>query len=113
MPITRKQFELEIDTKTEEWMKKIHGFLAERKDEAFSEAELREHYSPTLFESLSDSEKRLAKLQGYRNAFNLLPGEQSAFSLALERLVELGAIGKSIIRDTAYYAYRQELEKVL
>jgi len=44
MPITRKQFESEIDPEIEEWMKKIHTFLAEHKDEAFTADELKKQW---------------------------------------------------------------------
>ncbi len=40
MPITRKQFEMGIDPKIEEWMKEIHSFLAQDKDTAFKKGEL-------------------------------------------------------------------------
>lgn len=113
MPITRRQFELGIDSKIEEWMKKIHSFLSERKDEAFTEKELRQHFSPTLLERLSDPQKRLVQSQRERkievDAFGFLPDEREAFELALEKLEEQRAVEERKIRDIYYYSYREEL----
>ena len=108
MPITRKQFELEIDTKTEEWMDKIKVFLAEHKDGAFTEYELRQHYSPILLGLLSEQEKRLFHITK-KDLFDFLPDEAQAFHLALEKLVQTIDVEKRIIRDTEYYAYREEI----
>ena len=113
MPITRKQFQLEIDPKIEEWMGKIHSFLAERKDEAFTEEELRQHYSPALLEIVSDKQRRLLQVTGKRDPFDVLSDEKWAFGLALEKLVELGAAGQATVRGSEYYAYRRKLEEVL
>ncbi len=82
MPITRKQFEIGIDPKIEEWMEKIRAFLSEHKDEAFNANEL------------------LEALHG-RN-------EPKDFLAAVEKLVELGAAEKKIIRGTDYYSYREQ-----
>ena len=114
MPITRRQFELEIDAKTEEWMKKIHGFFTEHKDEAFSKEELRQYYSKLLAEHLPEKEREMVLSPDTQfDAFYFLSGEASAFNLALERLVGLEVLDKSIIRSKNYYAYRDELKKVL
>ncbi len=84
MPITRRQFEMEIDTQIEEWMKKIHGFLTEHKDVAFKESELR--YA----------------LWGERP----LPLDvMQALNRALEKLFELKAVEAKKIRDEWYYSY--------
>jgi len=114
MPITRKQFAIGIDPKTEEWMRKINGFLAERKDEAFTGEELREHYEPTLVELLSDTERKIIQQPSVQaDAFHFLPDERFAFDLALEKLEELKVTVKHIIRGTEYYVYRRSLEGVL
>ena len=106
MPITRRQFELEIDTKTEEWMEKIRAFLAEHKDEAFTLEEIRQHYEPTLLELLSDTEKKIVQHLGTQtDAFFYLPDEKSAFYLALEKLVEQLVVVRRTIRDVYYYSW--------
>ena len=113
MPITRRQFELEIDAKIEEWMRKIHSFLAEHKDEAFNEDELRQHYSPPLVGLLSDAQKRYLQVKGKGDPFDILPGEKWSFDRALEKLVDLRAVEKATIRASEYYAYKRDLEDVL
>jgi hypothetical protein len=80
MPITRKQFEL--GTNITGWMKEIHDFLTEHKDEAFTEEELREHWD---LEHLSPM--------------------HLALSDALERLREMGAAEKKKIQAQDYYSY--------
>jgi hypothetical protein len=113
MPITRKQFLYEIDTKTEEWMIRIHGFLAEHKDEAFMEEELRQHYAPTLIQLLSETEQKMVQRPDAGiDAFYFLPNESSALSLALVTLVEVKAVRKADIRGSVYYAYWKELKEV-
>lgn len=94
MPITKRQFELEIDQKTEEWMKSIHAFLAQHKDEAFTEHEIRQQFRPAV------------------GVFAILPEEEADFHLGLEKLVGLGAVGKAIIRGSAYYAYRADFPNI-
>ena len=113
MPITRRQFELEIDEKIEEWMWAIHRLLAEHKDEAFTEEELLEHYRPALSEQLSDDQRKLLKIRGLTDPFDVLTSEKWAFDLALEKLVDFGVVSKAEIRRSDYYAYRDELEGVL
>lgn len=85
MPITRKQFELEIDPRIEEWMKKIHVFLTEHKDEAFRESELRN------------------ALLGEAPPMSL--DVMKAFSQALEKLAELEVVEFRKIRDEWYFSY--------
>ncbi len=80
MPITRKQFELEIDSKIEEWMKKIYTFLAEHKDVAFGRRE--------LWETLCGESE-----------------ERRAWDTALSKLVEMGAVERRAIRGTDYHSY--------
>lgn len=109
MPITRRQFELEIDTKTEEWMDTIKVFLAEHKSEAFTLEELRRHFSPVLVERLSDLEKKMVQAMGKGNPFNVPSDEKGAFDLALEKLVEQNMVEKRIVRGTPYYAYPTEV----
>ncbi len=113
MPITRKQFLYEIDAKTEEWMIRIHGFLAEHKDEAFTEEELRQHYAPTLIQLLTEVEQKMVRRpNAIIDAFYYLPGEGSALSLALVTLVEVKAVQKAVIRESVYYASEKEVKEV-
>ncbi len=90
MPITRKQFVIGIDPKIEEWMKKIHSFLSQHKDAAFTREEL------------------WGALQ-----VQVKPEEWEAWDTALDKLTELKAVGKGIIRGTDYYAYGRDLEDAL
>lgn len=105
MPITRRQFELEIDTKIEEWMGEISKFLVEHKYEAFSQEELSQHFAPILVERLSDFEKKILKATRTEDPLTISSDEAKAFNLALEKLVEIHAVGKRIIRGTYYYAF--------
>jgi hypothetical protein len=90
MPITRRQFELEIDIEIEGWMEKISAFLAEHKDEAFKESEL-------WYALWGDRPLPLDVMQ--------------AFDRALEKLSELEAVEFRKIRDEWYYSYgRKPLE---
>ena len=83
MPITRKQFELGIDSEIEEWMKKIHSFLSEHKDQAFSEGELRESLGLKLPTPVK---------------------EIKAFEAALDKIVGLGVAEERLILDKSYYS---------
>ncbi len=87
MPITRRQFELEIDTQMEEWMKKIHAFLGEHKDKAFTIAELYNEWQ-SVFDLRS-----------------LLLNERPSVEKALDKLVQLGAVEARTIRGESYYSY--------
>ena len=87
MPITRKHFELGIDMTTAEWMRKTYDYLAQHKDEAFTTEELGQALG-------------LLTLPG-----GLLIDEGAGvFSDALDKLAELEAAEKRLIRGTAYYS---------
>ena len=103
MPITRKQFEMGIDSKIEEWMAKIRAFFTERKDEAFTEEEIRQHFSASLIERLTDLEKKIIQTTATKDPFDILGDEKSAFESALETLVDFKAIEMREIRGTYYY----------
>jgi hypothetical protein len=95
MPITRKQFYLGIDSEIEQWMRKIHPFLSEHKDEAFTVDELHQEHKSEL---------------AYEGESGLLSGAKlEVFDHALEKLVDLGAVAKRRIRNTDYYSYRGSL----
>ena len=87
MPITRKQFELEIDPRIEEWMKRIHAYLVERKDEAFTEEELKDVW------------KRGHDPRTWAGV------ENKAVDEALAKLVELGSAQARRIRGVTYYSF--------
>ena len=101
MPITRKQFELEINSKTSEWMRKIHKLLAEHKDQAFSAKELYKSFTGKQLPRFPIPEDEGGgfgySAEGYE--------EGVAFDTALEKLVELGTAEKRIIQGEDYYSY--------
>ena len=86
MPITRRQFELEIDSKIEEWAKKVYAFLVEHKDEAFTSDELENQWR-------HDYDSR-----------TWLGVESEVFTKALNKLVELRAAEERQIRGKYYYS---------
>ena len=110
MPITRKQFEMGIDNKTEEWMGKIQTYLCEHIEEAFSKEELRQYFGTTLVELLEEHQKRIVEQQKNVDAFYFLPDEKSAFNSALGKLVETDDIEVRIIRDVYYYSGIEVIE---
>jgi hypothetical protein len=89
MPITRRQFELGIDAKTEEWMDRIRTFLAEHRDEAFTDDELWKaiYAKPTWTAS-------------EREAF-----DEALYTFVYEAAEE--SVGRKKIRDIYYYAYEE------
>ncbi|HEX78472.1 MAG TPA: hypothetical protein G4O03_08745 [Dehalococcoidia bacterium] len=95
MPITRKQFELEIDREIEEWMKKIHDFLAKRKEEAFSAEE--------LYRTFTGRRLRIPPTEDEEGGYYEKEGID--FDAALEKLVEIAAVEKRIIRAEDYYCW--------
>lgn len=92
MPITRKQFELEIDSATEERMKRVHAFLTAHKDQAFTESELHDRFEGELAQLFEKYE---------------------TFGAALEKLVDIGVVEKRRLRNVYYYAYAKDLTGVL
>ena len=104
MPITRKQFDMGIDQRTEEWMEKIRTFLTEHKDEAFTREEIRQNYHKDLLELLTDQQKEFLKLRGGNDPFTVLSDESSAFNAALEKLVEMDEVEERRIRGEDYYS---------
>jgi len=86
MPITRKQFELGIDTEIEGYMKRIRDFLAEHQEEAFTLSELGHALGVPLASWLR------------------LPSGELALLRALDKLVEAGAVEAKLIENIAYHA---------
>ena len=85
MPITRRQFEIGIDEKLGEWMRKIYDFFVKYKDAAFTFDEVWKAF-------YADKEP------------NIKTGEGKLFYDALDKLVELAAVEKRLIGDKFYYA---------
>ncbi|MDP2936456.1 MAG: hypothetical protein Q8O86_08200 [Dehalococcoidia bacterium] len=119
MPITRKQFDLAVESRIEEWMKTIHAFLAEHKDEAFSTIELKQalHPIPAELEGLRSADIRrgggqpdigtvdwvqLEKERAYKE-------DDRAIDRALEKLAQLRTTEERIASGTSYYLYRRPL----
>jgi len=91
MPITRRQFELGIDDSMAEIMLKIHSYLAEHHDQAFTANEIFEGLSPELVRSLQ------GHLQAESIRIDLPPllavyVARGLFDDALEKLCQLGAV---------------------
>jgi len=108
MPITRRQFEMGIDNRIEEWMEKIRAYLCEHRDEAFAKEELRKYFSTTLVESLDERYQRIMQHNKNMDAFNFLSDEWSAFESALSKLFEIRDIEEREIRDVIYYSCKEE-----
>ena len=100
MPITRKQFELEIDIKTEEWMKKIQDFLGAHKEQAFSAEE--------LYKEFTGKKLRVPPTENEEGGY--YESEGVDFDAALEKLVEIQEAEKRIIRDTDFYSHKEVKE---
>ena len=86
MPITRRQFDLGIDEKLEDWMRRIHSFLSARRAEAFSESE--------LIAALGAQEKGLL------------------FGDAVAKLAEIGAVETRKVGDAYYFVFKRDLPEL-
>ncbi len=85
MPISRKQFELGIvDAEVERWARRIHIFLTENKEQAFTRGELRAQFG----------------LQSEGWDVTTEP-----FDVALYKLVELKAAEERTVQGKVYYSY--------
>ena len=93
MPITGKQFDLGIDSAIEEWMRKIYAFLHDHKEQAFTRDELAEQ-----LDGFSERYKEL-RLRGVVYPYKF----DSAFELAVEKLLETGAVDTRLIRGENYH----------
>ena len=88
MPLSKRQFELGIDSEAEDWMRQAYWFLAGQPDLAYSLEELEEAILGT-----EASTGRPGKLEH-----------------ALDVLAEIGAFDKAKVRGTDYYAFREEFD---
>lgn len=86
MPITRKQFELGIDSTVEDWMEKIYTFLDQNKTQAFNSSEIG------------------AALDAPSNYGEMGYAQERAFNSALEKLVEMNAVNEREVEGTIYFA---------
>jgi len=114
MPITRRQFDLGIDNRIEGWMRKIHAFLAEHKDEAFNAAELKLELHPSA-RGLSSADLREKaprdpdEMQRRREYLVSYEIEDKAMDLAMGKLAQVGAIDERLVSGTSYYLCRGPL----
>ena len=85
MPLSKRQFELGIDSEAEDWMRQAYQFLARHPDLAYSSGELAE----AILGTEASSEK------------------SGKLDHALDVLAEIGAFDKAKVRGTDYYAFRE------
>jgi hypothetical protein len=96
MPITRKQFELGINSETEVWMRKIYAFLVEHRDRAYTRLELGDSLELELRPPAAGSD------------------EGRLFDAGLNKLVGLDCVQAREVGGTLYFGEgRHDLEKVL
>ncbi|MBI4311935.1 MAG: hypothetical protein HY681_09145 [Chloroflexi bacterium] len=88
MPISRRQFELGITPQVEEWMGKLYDFLADHRNQAYSEKEL------TMSLQVNPSVMETGLLE-----------------YALKVLVATDAVDSRIVDGETYYAFQQAVEK--
>lgn len=96
MPITRRQFELARDKQIKGWMRKIHSFLAEHTNQAYSVDELKEELHPPL-------------PRGPVESTMVYLTDDTAIDLAIERLAQLDVIDQRKVSGRSYYLYRGPL----
>lgn len=88
MPLTKRQFELQIDEEMENWMRQVYLLLVAHRELAYSYLELLEAvFGPQ-------------KSAGAKNA---------KFRRTLDILCELGAIDRRSVGETDYYAIYHEV----
>lgn len=88
MPLTKRQFELQIDQQIEGWMRQVYELLETHQDLAYSGDELRH-------ELLGDSPA---------------PTKAETFGRALETLDSIGAVEKREVHDLVYYAFNRKVD---
>lgn len=94
MPLTRRQFELGIDEEIEAWMQQVYHLLANIRDLAYSELELRQNI-------LGEGGRVAHVTQGERKA---------KFQRALDVLVFVEAIERRQVDGSDYYAFAREFD---
>ena len=88
MPLTVRQFDLGIDHEIDKWMSQIYGFLAAKRDLAFSSEEL-------LQAVLGDSPETTRR---------------EKFGRVMNVLAEIRAVGKRWVGNSDYYIFLQEFD---
>ena len=88
MPLSKRQFELGIDSEAEDWMRQAYQFLAGHPDLAYSSGEIEE------------------AILGIEAA----SGRSGKLDHALDVLTEIGALVKAKVRGTDYYGFREEFD---
>ncbi len=88
MPLSKRQFELGIDSESEDWMRQAYQFLAGQPDLAYSLQELEE------------------AILGIK----ALSGNSGKLEHSLDVLAEIGAFDKARVRGTDYYAFREDFD---
>ena len=90
MPITKLQFEMGIDGGIEALMVTLYDFLIEHQDTAYAEEELYQQFVVTKPGSYIDT---------------------SHLDIALQKVVETGAVQARAVANATYYAFFQEIDK--
>ena len=90
MPITKLQFEMGIDGGIESLMVALYDFLIEHQDTAYAEEELYQQFG------VSDPSTYI---------------DTSHLDIALQKVVETGAIEVRAVANSTYYAFLQEIDK--
>ena len=90
MPITRLQFEMGIDGGIESLMVSVHDLLEANQDTAYSEEELYRLFTVNAPGSYIDS---------------------SHLDIALQKVVEIGAVEARSVANATYYAFLQQVDK--
>ena len=90
MPITKLQFEMGIDGGIETLMVALYDFLEEHLDTAYSEEELYQQFGVTKPGSYIDT---------------------SHLDIALQKIVETGAVEARSVANSIYYAFLQPIDK--
>ena len=88
MPLTKRQFELGVDDEGEELMRGIYGLLADKRDLAYSLAELEE--------AVLGAPVPVTKLEIFR--------------ASLVALTAISAVEQRWVGQTDYYAFLQEFD---
>ena len=86
MSLTRRQFEIGVESETERWMYRIYAFLSENSHLAFTAAE--------LFQNLASDEFH----------------DQTRSEWALDALVDVWAVEIGLVAGVKYYAYYQDMD---
>jgi hypothetical protein len=90
MPITKLQFEMGIDGGIEALMVALYDFLEEHRDTAYSEEELYQRFGVVEPGTYIDS---------------------SHLDIALQKIVETGAVEARSVANSTYYAFLRQIDK--